>query len=520
VPLLQSRALDQFGRLHNMHSMNLSQRTMKAGSWQLAAVVVRVVIQLLVLGILARHVQPKEFGLIAMANMVMVFVDMFADAGIGPAIIQKKELSENHIRAGFHLSVALGIIFVAILWLSVPFIADLFKSESLVGIVRWIGLTALIAKIGIVSRSRIEREMRFDILMWVDTGSYLFGYALVGIILAVNGFGAWAIVVGKLTQCGLQTMCLVALRPNSVRPISFTHEHKELLTYGGGLTISRIFDNIASQGDYFMIGRFLGSTALGVYDRASSLSSMPGQYLNVVLDKVLFPAMSQVQDQPERLKAAYLMAVDTLCALLMPLTVLMFIIAPEIVGLLLGPNWSAAIAPFRILLVVLVCRILINISDTLVRATGAVYPSAIRKAILAVLIIASSWVGQRWGISAVAIAVDASLIIGYILMLQLSLTFVGCGLMDYLKYFKHGLFISGILCLTVLPVVLIMRSNTSSDVLVLCGAVVLSVLLLAFIVVFCQRLLGGSVQRLLHHILLMLRWKKSDPVIIKAGEVG
>jgi len=373
--------------------MNLSQRTIKAGGWQLAAVVTRAGLQLLVLAVLARYVLPKEFGYIAMANMVLVFIEMLAEAGIGPAIIQKKDLEEEHLRAGSILAVILGIIFVSLLWICAPVIARFFKADNLVDIIRWVGFSVLITKLSVVSRSRIERDMRFDILMWVDIISYIIGYAVVGIVLAVLGYGVWAIVVGKLTQCTIQTTSLLLKRPNSFKPVFSIQAYKELVTYGGGLTLVRVFDNIASQGDYFIIGRFLGSVPLGLYERASSLMAMPGQYLSFVLDKTLFPAMSQIQDQAKRLENAYFMATNIVSIFLIPISVLMITVAPEIITTLLGPNWSESILPFQILSITVVLRIFINLSDTLVRATGAVYASAVRRAIYAITIILFCWIG-------------------------------------------------------------------------------------------------------------------------------
>lgn len=489
--------------------MSLSQRTIKAGSWQLAAVITKAALQLVVLGILARYVLPKEFGLIAMANMVMVFVDMFADAGIGPAIIQKKELSEPDIRAAFFLSVVFGIFFVAVLWFAAPLVSVIFKTgNNIVTIIRWIGISALITKVGIISRSRLEREMRFDILMWIDIGSYLFGYALVGIVMAVLDYGVWAIVVAKIAQCTLQTVCLLIIRPNSVVPVFSGTIYKELVRYGGGLTLTRVFDSIASQGDYFIVGRYLGSAALGFYDRASSLSSMPGQYLNVVLDKTLFPAMAQVQDKAERLKKAYIISTNIVCTLLMPLAALILIIAPEIIGLLLGPNWGSAIKPFRILILALACRILINISDTLVRATGAVYASAIRKAVLAVLIVFGSWVGQHWGLSAVAVAVDISLLIGFLMMLQLSLKILECKLTECIYIYGHGLLLGLIVGAVILPMTLMLRLYASAGIFVIGSAVASSALIIFIIAMTFPKMFGKSVCDFWATILSMIRSKR------------
>jgi len=285
--------------------MSLTQKTFRAGIWQLTSMVVKVVIQLCVIAILARHILPEEFGLIALANMVLIFVEMCAEAGIGPAIIQKKNLRAEHIRAGFALAVTLGALFVAVLWMLAPLLAVFFKSEVLVDIIRWLGLSVFIIKFGMISRSLIERDMHFHTLMWVDVGSYVFAYAPVGITMALTGYGVWSIVAAKLTQCCLQTIALFAWRPHPVKPVFSTGAYKEIGVYGGGLTLARFFGNIASQGDYFVVGRFCSVILLGFYERAAAVMVMPGQYLGYLLDKILFPAMSQIQDQTKRLENAF-----------------------------------------------------------------------------------------------------------------------------------------------------------------------------------------------------------------------
>ena len=470
--------------------MNLSQQTIRAGSWQLAAVASKVVLQLLVLAVLARYVSPKEFGYIAIANMVMVFIEMLAEAGIGPAIVQKKDLTGEHIKAGFTLSVGFGILFVSLLWISAPFISRFFQSENLVSIIRYFGLSLLITKLSLVSRSRIEREMRFDTLMKVDVFSYLFGYALAGIVMAVMGYGVWAIVVGKLVQCCLQTASLLVKRPVSIIPAYSISAYKDLLTYGGGLTLVRIFDSIASQGDYFIIGRFLGSSSLGLYERASSIMGMPGQYLSSVLDKSLFPAMSQVQEESKRLENAFFTASIIVSTFLIPVSVLMIFVAPEIIAVLLGPNWSESILPFQILSVTVVFRIFINISDTLVRATGAVYPSAVRRGIFAFLIIVFSWIGQFGGLIHVAVAINIAVFIGYLLMLHLSVKIIQFKMSDYLKIVLNGFIIGSILLVVIFPLVTVLRMFMTQKIVILAITVACSCLLTVSVLVLFPRLMG------------------------------
>lgn len=489
--------------------MNLTQKTMKAGVWQLISIVVKVAIQLCVIAILARHILPEEFGLIALANMVLVFVEMFAEAGIGPAIIQKKDLRGEHIRAGFMLAVTLGILFVTVLWLIAPLLAMYFKSEALADIIRWLGLSVFIIKFGIISRSLIERDMHFHTLMWIDVGSYIFGYATVGITMAIMGYGVWAIVAAKLAQCCLQTIGLFALRPHSIKPVFSTSAYKRIAVYGGGLTLARFFGSIASQGDIFVVGRFCGISLLGFYERAVSVMVIPGQYMGYLLDKILFPAMSQIQDQSKRLENAYLMAIGLVNLILFPLSVLMFVAAPEIILVLLGPGWEQAVLPLQILLVTLNLRISVNLSDTLVRAMGAVYASAKRKAIFAFIMIFGSWIGHYWGIIGVAIAVNVAVIINCALMTQLSIKLVKGDVRNYFSGFKHSYMIGGILFLFSSLFAGFLRLHTDSAVVILFATIICSSIFLIVTILLFPKILGKPGQWLVRQVLEISPWKPS-----------
>lgn len=470
--------------------MSLTQKTFRAGTWQLVSMVVRIAVQVCVIAILARHVSKEEFGLIALANMALIFVEMFAEAGMGPAIIQKKDLRTEHVRAAFALAVTLGALFVTLLWLVAPLLGVFYKSEVLVDVIRWLGLSVFIAKFGMISRSLIERDMHFRTLMWVDVGSYVFGYAPVGITMALMGYGVWAIVAAKLTQCFLQSVALFASRPHSIKPVFSTSAYRRIVRFGGGLTLARFFGNIASQGDVLIVGRFCSVVLLGFYERAAAVMAMPGQNLGLLLDKILFPAMSKIQDHTKRLENAYLTAIGLVNLILFPLSVLMFVAAPEIISVLLGPGWEQAVLPLRILVITLSLRISVNLSDTLVRAMGAVYASAKRKAVFAFLMILGSWIGHHWGIVGVAVAVNLAVVVHYALMTQLSIKLVRGDAREYFKQFKNGYVIGGILMIFSFPLTYLLRLQLESTLFILILVVISSMAFLTLIMLLLPQMLG------------------------------
>ena len=140
---------------------------------------------------------------------------------------------------------------------------------------------------------------------------------------------------------------------------------------------------------------------------------LPGQQIGNILDKASFPALSRVQDNNQKLIKAYLTGIGISTTFLIPLSILMIILAPEIILILLGKNWEMAVNPLRILLITLFLRTSVKVTDSLVRAKRAVYSSAKIKAIYAFAVLSGCVIGQNFGINGVAVAVNASVIINY-----------------------------------------------------------------------------------------------------------
>jgi PST family polysaccharide transporter len=181
--------------------------------------------------------------------------------------------------------------------------------------------------------------------------------------------------------------------------------------------IGRVF---SQQGDNMVVGRWLGPSALGIYGRAYTLMVMPAQVFGRIVNRVLFPVMAQVQDDPERLSRAYERALAVVALVALPISAFLLVVAPEFIPVLLGPAWTGVIVPFRLFTFSLLFRMSSMISDTLTNATGVVYARALRQAFYAVMVVAGALIGQRWGVGGVAVAVSLAMGVNYLIMAQLA----------------------------------------------------------------------------------------------------
>jgi len=206
-----------------------------------------------------------------------------------------------------------------------------------------------------------------------------------------------------------------------LRPQVEARAFAELAYFGGGFTIARIANYLAVNGDNLVVGRFLGPTTLGYYGRAHSLMAAPAYAFGTVLDQVLFPAMARVQDDPTRLAAAYRRGVALIALLVLPASAVLVLLAPELIRAVLGAKWGAVVVPFQILGLGMLFRTSYKMSDSIARSTGAVYRRAWRQILYAVLVLAATGLGTRWGIVGVSWGALAALTVNFILMAGLGL---------------------------------------------------------------------------------------------------
>ena len=402
----------------------LTRRTVVGLLWAAWGKTAHAVLQLAILAVLARLLAPADFGVVSAALVVIGFSGIFSQLGLGPALVQRRELEDRHTDSAFVASIAFGLVLGGMVWIAAPYAAAFFRIAEVKPVLRALAVVFPLQGVNVVAESLAKRELRFRWLANVDVIAYGLGYGLVGIALAAYGLGVWALVWGEIAKTVLRDVLLLADRRPRVSRLPDRSALRELLYFGGGFTLGRIANYLALQGDALVVGRMLGPAALGLYGRAHQLMTAPAIGLGGMLDNVLFPAMARVQGEPDRLAAAYRRGVGLLAVTMLPFSLTTILLAPEIVRVLLGPNWTAVVVPFQILAVGMTFRTSYKMSDSLARATGAVYRRAWRQIVYASLVIGGAFVGQRWGLSGVAAGIVTALAVNFTLMANLSLSLV------------------------------------------------------------------------------------------------
>ena len=397
----------------------LTHRTIGSIAWSSFGTAGQTITNILVAFILARLLTPVDFGIISAALIVIGFCKIFASLGVGSAIIREPSVSEIQLRTGFTISTMLGLGLATLFFLISPALAALFQLEGLAPVLRALSPIFIMDGLATIAASSLQRDLQFRTLGLIQTLSNAFGYGLVGIVLAFLGFGMWSLVVAQLMQTLIEDALTLLAKPHPKRPALNLKELQKLVGFGSGMTATKLANFVALQGDNFVVGRWLGAEALGLYSRAYRFMAWPANIYGDAVQTVLFPVMSQVQNDMDRLATAYRRGISLMALVLMPLSVLSILLAPELVQGLLGPKWTGVIAPFQILSVGLFFRVAYKLTGSVANAVGAVYDHAWRKTLYAGLVVAAAFVGKQFGIAGVALGVTCTIMVQTLLMFSL-----------------------------------------------------------------------------------------------------
>lgn len=392
--------------------------TMKAGTWQLANVILFSLIQLLFYGYFARILPKADFGIIAIANVFIGLANLLTESGLGAALIYKQDSIRGHNMVAFLSNLAIGLFFWCILYFAARPIALFYEAPRLEPILRIMSFGFVLQSVGSVSNFLLQKNMKFKSLFVIEVSSNLISSAAGVLAASLLGWGIWALVYSILFMTFLNSIGYVLL--NKQRVITFKNVTKthfvDLFSFGAGLTLVRISNFFSTNGINSFIGKLISLSSLGVFERTFKIMILPGKYLGNVLDKVMFPSMARFNTDEVRLYDYYTKGLALVNAIMFPTTLLLILFSKEIVYILLGTSWLNTVVPLRILFLCLVFRVSVRMCDSVVRAKGLVFRSAKYKFVNAILLVVLVYVGHFWDINGICAAVLLFSIISYFSM--------------------------------------------------------------------------------------------------------
>lgn len=401
---------------------DLKKKTFTGFLWLIVGSSSQTALQVLVLSILARLITPEEFGVVSIAIIFLGFSKTFSQLGMGAAIVQKKTITTAHIRTAYTTSLLIGAFFCIITVIFSEHIASYFEMPQLDRVLKYVSSIFIIDSFISISQSLLQRNMKMKHFALTDLISYLISFGFLGVALAYKGYGLYALVYAYILQAVLRAVMVSYLEPHSILPFFNKNSFNDLVFFGGGHTLAKIANYFAGEADKLVVGKMINADALGYYSRAYQLMVAPVRLIGQSLNIVLFPALSSVQTDIERVKNAYYKSTQLVAYASLIISVVLVINAREVVLILLGENWTDVIVPFQILAAGTIFRMSYKIGDSLVKALGDVYRRAIFQVIYAICVLSFSYIGHFWGIEGVAIGVVLAIFLNFIFMAHLSLS--------------------------------------------------------------------------------------------------
>lgn len=381
-------------------------RTVSGMRWGTMSTGVNIVFQIGFMAVMARLLSPADFGLVAIANVVLRFLSYFAQMGVSPALIQKPHLEDGDVRAALSVSLSISVFCVLLAVIFAPLAQTYFSIPDLEHVIQALSLSFLLTGASAVSLGLLRREMNFKKIALIESASYVFGYGLIGVLLALAGMGVWALVGAALSQAGMIAIfAYLAVR----HEVAFTHRREQrmhFLKFGSRYSLIGFIEFLCSSLDAMVIGKLFGAGPAGLYSRAFLLAHLPVQQPANLLTKVLFPVISRlgIKRQADSLQISLLLVGSYAFSVSLG----MIPAAHDLITVLLGDQWIEAVPLLQVLALAVGPVYVSHVMGTTLDAMSALKPKlriqATKLVVLILLLLALSSKGTIGVVYAVVIA--------------------------------------------------------------------------------------------------------------------
>ncbi|WP_254280244.1 lipopolysaccharide biosynthesis protein [Haloarcula marina] len=391
---------------------SLAERTATGGVWLTLLTVVDRLLRLGTFLVLARLLAPAEFGLLGVGLVVLAVVRRLSRLGLDEALIQHRDDDvDAYLDTTLALTAARGVAIAALVVLTAPAVAAAFGQPRLTPVLRVLALSPLVAGFRNPGVVYFRKELAFDKQFWY-TISGTVAHVVVAVAVALALRNVWALVAAAVASTLVRT--LVSHAVHGYRPgLGFDPAAaRELLGFGKWIFGSGVVLLLLNRGDDALVGWLLGATSLGLYQMAFRLSNAPATEVTHVVARVTFPAFSEVQDDPVRLREGFFRTVRVVTAVAFPMAVGVAVVAPVFVPSVLGPTWTPMVPAMRILALWGTLRALVAVVGPLFQAVGKPqYSTALQTLRFAIVVSAIYPAAVRWGIAGVAGVLVASAVV-------------------------------------------------------------------------------------------------------------
>ena len=420
---------------------DLSIKTTRGMFWSLAENFGLQGIQLIISIILARLLLPEQFGLIGMLTLFIALAQSLLDSGFGSALIQKKDADHLDACSVFYFNLLIGLVLTVLLCWIAPWIAQFYKEPILTPLTRFLSLSIIINAFGLVPSTMLNKYLDFKGLLIVSLISVVIS-GVVGISLALKGLGVWSLAVQAVLNTFIRAILLWLVsrwRPSRI----FSKAALAIMfPFGSRMMFAGLLDTFFVNIYQPVIGKLYTAADLGYYVRAQTLQVAATQPTGIALVRVIFPALSPIQDDRPRLKNA-LQKITTIAVFFhFPLMIGLIVVAGALITLLMTERWAPSVPYFQLFCIVGFLYPLHVINLTVLTVTGRsdlfFRLEVIKKLMFTVALV----ITFRWGITAILYGQVAVSVIAYFLNSYYSGKLIGYSTIQQIRDVSPFLFIS------------------------------------------------------------------------------
>lgn len=324
-----------------MAEKGLKEKAVKGVGWTAISNISSHAITFVVSIVLARLLSPEDYGLIGIIAIFVTVCDTITNSGFGSAIIRKKGATEDDYNTVFIFNLILSILLYIILFFCAPYISIFFDRIELTPLIRISSLTIIIRALSLTQQLQLTKKIDFKTQTKISILSAITS-GILGILLALLGTGVWALVVQQLSYRVITTICLFLTNKWIPKLFFSKNSFKELFGYGWKILVAHLINRIWKELYQLVVGKFFSPATLGQYTRGKQFAQLFSSNLTDVVQRVTFPTLSEIQDEPKRMIVAYRKMIKVTMFIS---TIGMFTlgaISDPLLFCLIGPKWHEA----------------------------------------------------------------------------------------------------------------------------------------------------------------------------------
>ena len=320
---------------------SLKDKTVKGLGWSAVDNAARYGMQFMVGIVLARLLSPDDYGLLGLVGIVTVLCTALVNGGFTTALIRKKDATDDDYNTVFICNLGMSLLLYVVVFLCAPLIADFFSREELTPLVRVSSLGLIIGALGMVQQTRLTKRIDFKTQTKITIAATAVS-GILGIGMALTGFGVWALVAQQLISQIISTILLYIY--NRWLPcLRFSIESfHELFGFGWKMMVSILLDAVWKELYQVVVGKFYNPATLGQYTRAKHYAQLFSQNLTAVMERVTYPVLSSIQDEKERMVSAYRRMIRTSMFITTVALFSLGAVSEPLIYCMIGPKWHEA----------------------------------------------------------------------------------------------------------------------------------------------------------------------------------